>query len=155
MRVIKFSAVGAIGVVVQVAALTALTHVRVHYLVATVWAVEAAVLHNFCWHQYFTWRDREAASVWSRLARFHLSNALISLVGNVAIMRLLVGVFGMQAVVANLFSVATCAAVNYLASDHWVFEASGRREDEARVLSSPAVAGRASAPACAAQREHR
>ena len=130
MRVIKFSAVGAIGIVVQLAALTALTHVHVHYLVATVLAVEAAVLHNFCWHQHFTWRDRDTARIWSRLARFHLSNALISLIGNVAIMRLLVGVFRMQTVVANLLAVATCASVNYLASDYWVFEASASREDK-------------------------
>ena len=50
---------------------------RLHYLVATAIAVEAAVLHNFCWHQRWTWRDRRAASRTTavrRLGRFHLLN---------------------------------------------------------------------------------
>lgn len=121
MRLVKFSLVGAIGIAVQVTVLSVLTGAHVHYLVATVCAVEAAVLHNFCWHLRFTWRDRGVSSVWNRLARFHLSNAAISLVGNVVLMRVLVGTFRMQAVTANLLAVATCAAINYLAGDYWVF----------------------------------
>ena len=125
MRLIKFSVVGAIGIVVQIAVLAALTHVHLHYLVATICAVEAAVLHNFCWHLRFTWRDRGIASVWGRLARFQLSNAAISIVGNVVLMRVFVGVFRIEPVAANLLAIAACAVVNYLASDYWVFAESG------------------------------
>ncbi len=123
MRLVKFSLVGAIGIVVQVAVLAVLTHIHLHYLVATVCAVEAAVLHNFCWHLRLTWGDRGIASTWSALARFHLSNAAISLVGNVALMRVLVGVFSLRPIVANLLAIAVCAVINFLASDHWVFVA--------------------------------
>ena len=125
MRVVKFSLIGAIGIVVQVAVLAALTHLHLQYLVATSCAVEAAVLHNFCWHQRFTWRDRRLRSAWTRLARFHLSNAAISLLGNVAIMRVLVGVLNMRPITANLLAIATCSSVNYVASDCWVFAAKG------------------------------
>jgi putative flippase GtrA len=123
MRLVKFSCVGAIGIVIQIAVLAVLTHIHLHYLVATVCAVEAAVLHNFCWHMRFTWRDRGIASVWRPLARFHLSNAAISLVGNVVLMRVLVGAFGLRPIVANLVAIAACAVINFLASDHWVFVA--------------------------------
>ena len=64
----KFSLVGAIGIVVQLGALALLTAAGMHYLVATALAVETAVLHNFAWHQNFTWSDREGA-ILARLAR--------------------------------------------------------------------------------------
>ena len=62
-RWLAFNGVGALGVIVQLAVLALLVHgASVHYLVATAIAVEAAVLHNFAWHQRWTWRDRPAAS---------------------------------------------------------------------------------------------
>jgi putative flippase GtrA len=152
MRLVRFSVVGAIGIVVQIAVLAALTQLHMHYLVATVCAVEAAVLHNFCWHLRFTWRDRGVSSVWRRLGRFHFSNAATSLIGNVALMHVFVGVFRMQPVVSNLLAVAACALFNYLASDYWVFAAS-RSVIAGKSMINPAdLAGRASAPACAGQR---
>jgi putative flippase GtrA len=116
----KFSLVGAMGVVVQLGTLALLAAIAVHYLVATVLAVEAAVLHNFTWHQNFTWSDR-VGGVPGRLARFHLTNGMISILGNVALMRLLVGHFGLSVMPANLGSVAVCSLANFLAADRIVF----------------------------------
>ena len=77
-----FNAVGLAGFVVQLATLAALVRVvRLHHLVATAIAVEAAVLHNFWWHQRVTWPDRPGVSRRTglrRLARFHLLNGAIS-----------------------------------------------------------------------------
>ena len=54
-----FASVGALGLVVQLASLGALTWIaRWGYLPATVAAVEIAVIHNFLWHERWTWRDR-------------------------------------------------------------------------------------------------
>ena len=58
-RWIKFNLVGGMGIVVQVLVLLVLkTGLHLHYLVATALAVEAAVIHNFLWHERFTWADR-------------------------------------------------------------------------------------------------
>lgn len=57
-RFIRFNAVGVLGFVVQLAVLAGLVRAGVHYLAATVIAVEAAILHNFVWHERWTWRDR-------------------------------------------------------------------------------------------------
>jgi hypothetical protein len=58
-RWLKFNAVGGIGIGVQLAALAILKSVlHVDYLAATASAVEAAILHNFFWHERFTWADR-------------------------------------------------------------------------------------------------
>ena len=120
MRWCKFSLVGAMGMVVQLGTLALLTAAGVEYLLATAVAVETAVLHNFAWHQNFTWSDREGA-ILARLARFHLTNGAISIVGNLALMRVLVGHFGLAPLPANLLSLSVCWLANFLAADRVVF----------------------------------
>jgi putative flippase GtrA len=122
-----FNAVGLAGVAVQLGLLAALVHAGTHYLLATALAVEAAVLHNFLWHQRLTWRDRPAASgrgVAARLARFHALNGIVSLVGNVALMALLAGRLHVDPLVANLIAIVTCSIVNFAASERLVFRSS-------------------------------
>lgn len=58
-RWLAFNVVGSMGVVVQLLVLLTLTEVTgLDYLVATGLAVECAILHNFVWHERWTWRDR-------------------------------------------------------------------------------------------------
>jgi putative flippase GtrA len=44
------------------------TGLGLDYLVATALAVEAAVVHNFLWHQRFTWIDRPPRELGERPA---------------------------------------------------------------------------------------
>ncbi len=119
----RFNAVGALGIVVQLAVLALLVHVvRVPYLPATLLAVEAAVLHNFAWHERWTWASRDArGSPLTRLAAFNVSNGLVSLAGNLVLMRVLVGGWNLPPLVANLAAIAVCATVNFVVSDRIVF----------------------------------
>ena len=125
-RWLKFNAVGGIGIVVQLAALALFRSVlHLDYLVATALAVETAVIHNFLWHERFTWADRPSGRVAHslvRLGKFNASNGLVSLAGNLLIMGVLVGLLHMNYFVANLIAVATCSIVNFLLSDRFVFE---------------------------------
>ena len=131
-RWVKFNAVGAMGIVVQLGALAVLAGpVGMHYLVATGLAVEIAVLHNFFWHERWTWMERtrrapELRLLVGRLLRFHLSNGLVSILGNLVLMRLLVGQFGLHYMVANVLSIAACSLANFLLSDLFVFRAAGQ-----------------------------
>jgi putative flippase GtrA len=124
-RWLVFNGVGVLGFAVQLAVLAALVRwTALHYLLATAVAVEAAVLHNFYWHQQWTWRDRPAPAaraMWVRLGRFHLTNGAISLAGNLAIMRLLTGMLGVDPVPANVAAVVVCSVVTFFASDALVF----------------------------------
>jgi putative flippase GtrA len=122
-RWLKFNAAGAIGIVVQLAALTFFHSVAgLGYLPATAIAVECAILHNFIWHERWTWRDRAGSdTALARLLRFHLSTGLVSLVCNLAGMRLLADVYGMPYPAANLITIAAGAPVNFLAADLFVF----------------------------------
>ena len=56
LRWVKFNAVGGVGIGVQLAALVLFrSWMKFDYLLATALAVEIAVIHNFLWHERFTW----------------------------------------------------------------------------------------------------
>jgi dolichol-phosphate mannosyltransferase len=126
-RPAKFALVGAFGILVQLSLLELLIAIGCSYLWATGFAVEAAVLHNFMWHQQFTWSDRDTmglSKTLTRLIRFHLSNGAISIMGSLFLVRCFVGQLGMKVLVANLLTIAICSVGNFLASDRWVFSPS-------------------------------
>lgn len=127
-RWLKFNFVGAIGIAVQFIALFLVKGVlHFHYLVATAIAVEAAVVHNFVWHEQFTWVDRikpaGAEQEWrrSRLLRFHVANGAVSILGNLALMKVMVGEGHMNYLAANAIAIALCSVANFLVSEEWVF----------------------------------
>jgi putative flippase GtrA len=133
-RWLKFNSVGAMGIGVQLAALTILAgQLDVHYMVATALAVEAAILHNFLWHERWTWADRFAGrriGSWRRLLNFNLTTGTVSILGNLLFMRLFVGTLGMHYLVANLTTIAACSVLNFLVSDRLVFQPSLLESDE-------------------------
>ena len=125
VRWIKFNAVGGIGILVQLAALGIFrSWLQLDYLLATGLAVEIAVLHNFFWHERFTWRDRPSIRPLQslvRLAKFNASNGTVSVVGNLLLMRLLVGELKVNYVVSNVIAIVLCSLMNFLLGDRFVF----------------------------------
>jgi putative flippase GtrA len=94
------------------------------YLAATALSVEAAVVHNFLWHERYTWADRVQGSrrrSLARLARFNLTTGGVSIVGNLALMRVIVGAGHMNYLVANGIAIVLCSLANFLVSERWVF----------------------------------
>jgi putative flippase GtrA len=86
--------------------------------------VETAVLHNFVWHELYTWKHlpRGAArDVALRLLRFHAGNGAISILGNLALMRLFVGSLHIHHYVASALAIALCSLLNFAASEWFVF----------------------------------
>ncbi|HET8674790.1 MAG TPA: GtrA family protein [Blastocatellia bacterium] len=122
LRWAKFSAVGATGIAVQTVALFFLLHVPgLHYLAATALAVEASVLHNFIWHRKWTWADRPRPGVVQMLVRFNLTNGVLCLTANLALMFVFVDKAGLPAYMANLGAIAICSLLNFFLSDRFVF----------------------------------
>lgn len=120
-----FNIVGAAGIAVQLATLAVLVRVfHVPALVATAIAVEAAVLHNFAWHQRWTWKDRPATSLRTvavRLARFHVLNGAVSMGGNLLLVALLTRALRLDPVAASAAAIVCCALLNFIASESLVF----------------------------------
>jgi putative flippase GtrA len=120
-----FNIVGLAGMAVQLGMVALLVRaIGLHYLAATAVGVEAAILHNFAWHQRWTWRDRPSVT-WrvtaSRLARFHLLNGMVSLGGNIGLVALGTGVLHLDALWSNLVAIVACSVVNFAASEQMVF----------------------------------
>ncbi len=126
MRWIRFNVVGVLGMAVQLAALDLLYYLlHGHYLIASAAALEVALLHNFVWHMQYTWRDRRGGfSRWRQLLRFHLSNGLLSLAGNLVLMRLLVHAAHLPVLLANAVAALCCSAANFWLSQRWTFSQS-------------------------------
>ena len=120
-----FNFVGLMGIVIQLAAITILHGwVGLHYMLATALAVESAVLHNFVWHEHWTWADRTGGhrqGILRRLARFNLSTGVVSIASNLVLMSLFVDGFGLHYLLANLLSIALCSLVHFFVSDRFVF----------------------------------
>jgi putative flippase GtrA len=119
-----FVAVGALGFVLQIGALALMTMaVGWPYAPATALAVEIAVLHNFFWHERWTWRDRTADrhGLARRLVRYHVGTGLTSVGGNLLVTALWVEAFHLDPMAANVGAVATMSLANFLVADRWVF----------------------------------
>ena len=124
-RWMKFNAVGGIGIGVQLAVLLCLkSGFHLSHLLATALAVEATVVHNFLWHERFTWADRVQVS-WRqslmRLLRFNCTTGAVSILGNMVLMKLLVDAAHLNYLMANAITIPACSALNFVVSDRLVF----------------------------------
>ena len=127
-RLARFAAAGLGGFVVQLGALAALTMVlNVHYLTATIIAVEAAILVNFFWHERWTWGARvrgcEGAGVLGRLLKFNALTAVTSILGSVVVTTFLIETASMDPIVSNSISVLVLGALNFVGSERFIFRA--------------------------------
>jgi len=126
LRWLRFNLVGGIGIAVQLAMLFLLKSIlHFNYLAATALAVEATVVHNFLWHERYTWADRVQAS-WRkslpRFLRFNLTNGAVSIAGNLALMKIMVAAGHINYLAANGIAIALCSLVNFLVSNEYVFD---------------------------------
>jgi putative flippase GtrA len=125
-RFAKFSAVGAGGVIVQTVTLAVLLRIAgMHYLLATALAVEASVLNNFVWHRRWTWADRPRSRAALTLLRFNATNGAMSLIGNLAVMFVLVSGLKLNPYASNLITIGVCSLANFALADRVVFTRSG------------------------------
>jgi putative flippase GtrA len=124
----RFNSVGVLGAALQMLLFDLLMKgLHVPEVAATPIAVEIVVIHNFFWHERFTWRDRGPMGLRQRairLWRFHAGNGLISLAGNTVLTHCLVEQFKAPVLPSALASIAVCAPVNFLVADRWVYDQS-------------------------------
>lgn len=133
-RWLKFNAVGAMGICVQLLAVYLFGSVlKAGSLWATALAVEAAVLHNFVWHVRFTWADRRTASrrhILRRLFAFNATTGAVSIAGNLLFVSLLMRTAHAPLLAANLFAVVACSLLNFVVNDKIVFRLASRTRCE-------------------------
>ena len=121
----RFNLIGILGIFVQLTVLTVLTHLaKMHYLAATVFGVEAAVIHNFVWHERWTWAHRAQGGtkeMLQRLLRFNATTGTMSILGNLFFMKIFVGFVRLPVLPSNLLTVGCCNVLNFTVSEYFVF----------------------------------
>ena len=123
-RWMKFNLVGAIGIAVQLGMLALLRSLfKMNDVLSTALAVEAAVIHNFFWHEAVTWADRRTKQRWARWLNFNITTGMFSIAGNVLLTKMLANQ-GIPLLVANGISIALCSLGNFLINDRFVFVSS-------------------------------
>ena len=122
----RFNLVGAVGMVFQLGVLAVLNRLTPgRYVVATAAAIELALVHNFIWHLHYTWRDRpDGRMIRGRLVRFHVSNGMVSMAGNLLLMRELVRAAHLPVLVANGIAILVCSVINFWLGHRWAFATS-------------------------------
>lgn len=120
----KFNLVGVMGAALQLVLLDLLIErFGLSAIVAAPIAVETAVLHNFFWHERFTWRDRETGLRQRaiRLGRFHAGNGLVSLAGNTLLTYCLSHQLKAPPLASAVTAITLCSPINFLVADRWVY----------------------------------
>lgn len=118
-RWLKFSTVGLMGIAVQMTTMYLMRDW--HYLVSTVIAVELAILHNFVWHEVWTWKDRAGDGRLGRLIRFNGTTGAVSILANVFWMRLLVQTYHIAYMPSSAAAIVLTSAANFTISELLVF----------------------------------
>ncbi len=122
---LRFNLVGVLGFVVQALVLWALVALfAVPAPIAIVFAVLAAVSHNFAWHERFTWPGSARAGRLRRWLGFNATTGMVSVVANLALTGLISRATGLQVVVANSAAVALLSLVTFFVSDRVIFSGS-------------------------------
>ena len=122
---LRFNAIGTMGVGVQLLLLFLLTRLfHIHYMVATLLAVQCAIIHNFFWHQRWTWKENATQSKMDALRRFvkfNTSSGTVSLVGNVGVTAALVQMVHLPLMICNILAIGACNIANFLFAHNLVF----------------------------------
>jgi len=120
-RPVKFIAVGASGVGVNLLILYLLTDVAgVHYAASAFVAIEASIITNFLLNDRWTFKDRRGSKVFSRLLKYNAVSA--AGVGvNMGIMALLVEVGGLHYLIAEFVAILCAFVWNYTLSSRYVW----------------------------------
>jgi len=123
----RFNLVGIGGFVPQLNVLWVLARaLGMHDLLATALAVELSVLHNFVWHEAWTWKGLAVDGRWRRLLRFHLANGFVSIATNVLFTWAVMQTLHVPLLLANAAAVLMAALLNFVLASRWVFSAEPR-----------------------------
>jgi len=120
----KFVTVGAVGVILNLAVLYALTELGVFYLLSGAIAIEAGLLSNFFLNRSWTFRDRVTSGLRYTLTALYRDHAvrLVGIALNLLILWLLTSLFGLYYLTSQLIGIGVAMLWNYSGNQWWIWE---------------------------------
>lgn len=109
----KFSVIGLSGVGVNMAVYVPLMAMGISYMTAAVVSFLVAVTNNFIWNLLWTFKGRALDKSLRRKYVLFVACSIINLVVNLAVLKVLVEQFGINAMVAQLIAIAATGVLNF------------------------------------------
>jgi len=124
-RILRFQAVALGGTVVNMGVLWFLKG-QLHWpvVLAGACAIELAIIHNFTWHYFKTWKDRVSHTgkdFFLRLLKYNGVTASIDFIVNLTVLYVLTKYFNVYYLLANGFGMLAGPVLKYLANEYLVF----------------------------------
>jgi putative flippase GtrA len=120
VQLVKFSAVGASGYVVNLAVYTTLVKgLGVHYILAALLAFCVAVTNNFLWNRHWTFRATKG-HMGFQAARF-FTVSLLALGLNLVVLEVLVSIGDVEKVLAQAIAILAATPLNFIGNKLWSF----------------------------------
>jgi putative flippase GtrA len=120
LQLVKFSAVGASGYVVNLAVYgTLVKALDVHYILAAVIAFCVAVTNNFLWNRHWTFRATDGHMGFQAARFFTVSVLALGL--NLIVLELLVSVADMEKLLAQAIAILAATPLNFIGNKLWSF----------------------------------
>ena len=120
LRLVKFGIVGSSGVVVNQSVLILLAQ-YIDYRIASLIAIETAIISNFIFNYNWTWKDRETDK-FNAFLKFNMTSFISAFLLNWMILVFLTEVVGIKYYWSNLAGILVAAGFNFLVSNFWVFK---------------------------------
>jgi dolichol-phosphate mannosyltransferase len=126
-RFLTFTAVGVSGIFVNQAVLFYVhDSLKVPLAIASLIAIQIAIINNFIWNRQFTWTDRPMKgfqAIKQGLIKFTLVSWVAGTL-NWIILMILSKSFGIHYMIANLAAILVASILNYFLNDLWTFRRS-------------------------------
>ena len=120
VQLVKFCTVGASGYVVNLSVFALCVEVLdVHHLAAATVAFVIAVLNNFWWNRYWTFRVRQGHAGFQAARFFTVS--IVAFLFAASILELLVSVAGLPELPAQAISIVAATPLNFIGNKMWSF----------------------------------
>ena len=118
----KFLCVGALGVVVNCVVLWCLVHLAGwHYLAAALVSIQVSILHNFLWHDRWTFKNHPGRGTWfGRLGRYEVGTCAGMAINWLAL-AVLVSWWHWPIMPANVLGIGAGTVVNFVFSKLWAW----------------------------------
>jgi dolichol-phosphate mannosyltransferase len=120
VQLVKFSAVGGSGYVVNLAVFwVAFEQLGLHHLIAATLAFVVAVVNNFWWNRHWTFGAGEGHAGFQAARFFAVS--VVAFLFAAAVLELLVRNTGLPGIVAQAISIVAATPLNFIGNKMWSF----------------------------------
>lgn len=128
-RIIRFQLVAWGGTVINLSVLWLLKgRLGLDVVVAGIFAIELAIIHNFTWHYFITWRDRVDKTIsdyFVRLVKYNLATASVDFVVNLGTLWALTKFLGMNYLIADIFGMIAGPIFKFIINEFLIFKKDG------------------------------